>query len=73
MGEIVDLEVYRKRRRRKASRPQGVGNRRNPDGAAPRPAKSSPRSGGPEPQFGETVPCGPMGTTKIENSDPKAD
>ena len=53
MGEIVDLESYRKRRRRRASESAVAGRRRGRSGAEPkdhraRPAIESIESGGAE-------------------------
>ena len=67
MGEIIDLESYRRRLKRKAARTHGSGNRRNPDQAGLRGDK--PRAGG-EPRFNEKGKVGPAGNTKVESSDP---
>ncbi len=53
MGEVVDLESYRKRRQRRASESALVGHRRERPGTAPkgprsRPAIESIESGGAE-------------------------
>ena len=73
MGEIVDLESYRRRLKRKSARAQGGGNRRNPERAGPRGEASSPKG---KPRFGETGKAGPAGKAKveeIESSDPKSE
>jgi len=67
MGEIIDLESYRRRLKRKAARALGSGNRRNPDQSGARGDK--PRSSG-EPRFNDKGKVGPAGNMKIESSDP---
>lgn len=72
MGEIVDLESYRRRLKRKSTRSQSGGNRRNPERSAQRSEASSPKG---KPRFGETGKAGPAGKAKveeIESSDPKS-
>ena len=68
MGEIVDLESYRKRRQRRASESALAGRRRERSGAEPkdhrsRPAIESIESGGTEADR----------AAKIDRDDPKAD
>ena len=77
MGEIVDLESYRRRLKRKNARAQSGGNRRNPDRAATRGEAASAKG---KPRFGETGKAGPAGKAKveeieseIESSDPKSE
>lgn len=67
MGEIIDLESYRRRLKRKAARAQGSGNRRNPDLVLPRGDK--PRPSG-DSRFNDKGKVGPAGNTKVESSDP---
>ena len=68
MGEIVDLESYRKRRQRRASEAAAAGRRRARSGAKAkdhrsRPAIESIESGGAEADQ----------TAKIDRDDPKSD
>lgn len=68
MGEIVDLESYRKRRQRRASESAAAGRRRERSGAEPkdrrsRPAIESVESGGGD---GDRA-------AKIDRDDPKSD
>ena len=73
MGEIVDLEIYRKRLKRKGARAQGAGNRRNPDPPASRAEPSAPKAGSRKPRLGDSGKRGSSGNAKIEPSDPKPD
>lgn len=73
MGEIVDLESYRRRQRRKSARSQGAGNRRNPERAATR-GEASGRKGNP--RFGDSGKSGSAGNAKIDkikSRDPKSE
>ena len=68
MGEIVDLESYRKQRQRRASESAAAGRRRGRSGAEPkdhrsRPAIESIESGGAEADR----------AAKIDRDDPKSD
>ena len=68
MGEIVDLESYRKWRRRRASESALAGRRRERSGGAPKDHRSRPviesiESGGAEADR----------AAKIDRDDPKAD
>ncbi len=68
MGEIVDLESYRKQRQRRASELAAAGRRRGRSGAEPkdhrsRPAIESIESGGAEADR----------VAKIDRDDPKVD
>ena len=68
MGEIVDLESYRKRRQRRASESALAGRRRKRSGAEPKDHRSRPviesiESGGAEADR----------AAKIDRDDPKAD
>ncbi len=68
MGEIIDLESYRKRRQRRASESAAAGRRRERSGAKPkdhrpRPAIESIESGGAEADR----------AAKIDRNDPKSD
>ncbi len=68
MGEIVDLESYRKQRQRRASESAASGHRRKRSGAEPkdhrsRPAIESVESGGAEADR----------AAMIDRDDPKSD
>ena len=77
MGEVVDLEKYRRRVKRRAARSPGAGNRRTPDQPVPHGTKSGPEG---DARFGEKGKAGPgnvgpgkrgpAGNAKIEPSDP---
>ena len=73
MGEIIDLDSYRKRVKRKAARAQGMGNRRNPDRASRRGEPASPTSDHRKPRFGESGKIGPAGNTKVEPDGSKSE
>ena len=76
MGEIIDLESYRRRLKRKGVRSRGGGNRRNPERAAPRNDVTGPKG---KPRFGESGKAGPAGPAgkarieKVESSDPTSE
>ncbi len=73
MGEVIDLEIYRKRLKRGAERAQGPGNRRRPDNG-PQCAKStSKKTGTRKPQSSESNPLEPSSKTKIDSSDSNSD
>lgn len=42
MGEIIDLDAYRRRRKRKGAESRGAGNRRPPERPAPPGNKTRP-------------------------------
>ncbi len=68
MGEIVDLESYRKKRQRRASESALAGRRRKRSGAEPKDPRSRPviesiESGGAEADR----------AAKIDRDDPKSD
>ncbi len=68
MGEIVDLERYRKRRRRRAWDSAGAGRARAGDRAGPEDKRPRP--------VGESIETGgsaPDRAAKIERGDPKSD
>lgn len=65
MGEVVDLETYRKRLKRGAACGPGPGNRRSPDKES-RDAKPPGKTGKPKRR-------GPADKTKIESKDSTSD
>ncbi len=81
MGEIVDLESYRKKIQRKSPRAPGAGSRRTPDGApdgAPGGDRARDESPGPrrnrrEPRRGDSGKVAPGVNTKVEPSKPESD
>ncbi len=77
MGEVVDLEIYRKRLKRGAARGQGPGNRRSPD-RGPQCAKQPGKQPGKKPgtrksRSSKSNQLEPPGITKIDSSDSKTD
>jgi hypothetical protein len=73
MGEVVDLEIYRKRSKRGAARGQGPGNRRSPD-QGPQCAKPPGKKTGPQkPRSSKSDRLEPSGKAKIESNDSKSD
>lgn len=69
MGEVVDLEIYRKRLKRKAARGQGPGNRRSPDRGPQCPKQPGAR----ESRSSNASQLEPSGKPKVESSDSKSD
>ncbi len=68
MGEIVDLESYRKQRQRRASEPAVAGRRRERSGAEPKDHRSRPAI--------ESIESGSAEANraaKIDRDDPKSD
>ena len=72
MGEIVDLESYRKRRRRRASESAVAGRRRERTGAEPKDRRSRPAI---EPAIESVESSGAEAdrAAKIDRDDPKSD
>ena len=68
MGEIVDLESYRKRRRRRASESAAAGRRRERSGAKPKDHRSRPAIESIESNGAEADRA-----AKIDRDDPKSD
>jgi hypothetical protein len=73
MGEVVDLEIYRKRLKRGAARGQGPGNRRSPDQDLQCTKPPSKKTGTRKPRSSESDQLAPPGKTKIESNDSKSD
>jgi hypothetical protein len=73
MGEIVDLESYRKKLQRKSARAPGAGSRRTPDRDHADDDPPGPRHNRREPRRGETGNAGPGGNAKVEPSGPESD
>ncbi len=73
MGEVVDLEFYRKRLKRGAARGQGPGNRRSPDRGPQFAKQPSKKSGTRKSRSSKSNQLEPSGITKIDSSDSKSD
>lgn len=73
MGEIVDLESYRKKIKRKSTRAPGAGSRRSPDSDRSGDDSPGPRPPRREPRRGETGKAGPGSNAKAEPSDTESD
>ncbi len=73
MGEVIDLEIYRKRLKRGTARRGGPGNRRSPDHGPQCAKPPSKKAGTRKSRPGKSNQLEPSGSTKIGSNDSKSD
>jgi hypothetical protein len=73
MGEIVDLESYRKQRQRRASVTAAEGRRPERSGAEPKDRRSRPAIAQPAIESNESGGAEADRAAKIDRDDPKSD